>query len=906
MSRAEDALSMDEPIEDPRPAVNPIEMETVRARAEAALFGRAAPPKVGRYHIIDRIAGGGMGVVYGAHDPDLDRRVALKVVHPKRTHDDRAQARLITEARALAKLDHPNVVKVHDVLTHEGSVVIVMEFVVGETLAAWAEQPHTWRDAVRVYHQAAQGLLAAHGVGVVHRDFKPSNAIIGADGRVRVLDFGLARLGEREVRDGGSTGPEAADLTETGDVLGTLAYAAPEQLRGEATTAASDQFSWCVSLHRTIEGVAPFAGTTAAEIVAAIETRKLAIGDAARGVPAWLRALIARGLSLHPEDRFRDMGALVVELSRPRGWRRFRIPLLVASTLGAGVATTLLVRGAQGDECDGGRAQLTAIWNASRRTALLRTLDAIGTPYAREVRDRVVGGLERYATDWRASHLGACRDHRKGATSAALLDRRMICLDERLSDLRAAASVAEQADAASLTNVVDVIARMPPIARCSDLERLRSDVEPPEGEGLREQVHVVRNKIAHVGALARAGRSEPARKAAVDAVESAMRTPYAPLRVEAALAESRTLMAFGEFVEAAKPLALARSDALELAMMPEAVEAAARLLYVENMVTASRANIDRDAAIFEPLSKVRGCAALARPLLLNNLGVACLSAGDRRRALAYFQEARAVRDESPSPDLELTVIDRNLAMLTEDDATRRQLAARVIETFRNALGATHPTTLEATTAAAEYEVDPATAYELVRTSTDAYRTFHPTIVVVPALSYASRAFLASELGDRTRAIADYHTAISHLGDSSDADIALLRSLCVGELALLENDPVTAERAFEQVRKARSTSTAWWEKVDLLRAEVGLGAAALARGRSTEAAVHLEAAIHGLPSLVEMNELMLYRRLLARAQHLLAGIVRDRGDIERAIELEQAARSFYERGPIGYAWVLAKK
>ena len=135
----ESTLPFEEAIDDPRPAANPIEMETVRARAEQALFGRAAPARIGRFHIIDRIAGGGMGVVYSAYDPDLDRRVALKVVHPKRTHDDRAYGRLITEARALAKLDHPNVVKVHDVITHDSTVVIVMELVVGETLAAWGD-----------------------------------------------------------------------------------------------------------------------------------------------------------------------------------------------------------------------------------------------------------------------------------------------------------------------------------------------------------------------------------------------------------------------------------------------------------------------------------------------------------------------------------------------------------------------------------------------------------------------------------------------------------------------------------------------------------------------------------------------------------------------------------------------
>ncbi len=906
---ADSTLDMEGPIEDPRPSANPIEMETVRARAEAALFGRVAPAKFGRYHIIERIAGGGMGVVYAAYDPDLDRRVALKVVHPKRTHDERAQGRLITEARALAKLDHPNVVKVHDVVTHEGTVVIVMELVVGETLAAWAQQPQTWREAVRLYQQAAQGLVAAHGVGVVHRDFKPSNAIIGADGRVRVLDFGLARFGEVAAETGQvNQATPASNLTETGDILGTLSYAAPEQLRGETTTAASDQFSWCVSLHHAVEGVAPFTGNTPEERLRSIEAKTVTLGEASRDVPAWLRALIARGLSPDPNDRYPDMAALVGELLRPRGWRRYRIPMLAAGVFGIGIATTLLVRGAPDDECDGGRGQLERVWNSALRETVRHMFDAIDAPYSREVRDRVIAGLDRYANDWSDSHLAACRDHRRGAISPDLLDRRMICLEERLSDLHAATSVVNRSDGGSLPKVVDVVANMPAIARCSDLERLRSDVEPPEGELLRERVRIVRNKISEAEALARAGRSEPARKAATDALDGAIATPYPPVQVEAALAQSRTLMAFGEIPAAAKPLGLARQHALELQMIPAAVEAGARLIYVDAMHSSSRTIIEHDAAVLEPLSKLPSCSAFARPLLLNNIGVAYLSAGDRARAFAYFQEARGAVRAGSSADLELTVVDRNLALLTVDDVERSQLATSVVERFREALGPTHPTTLEAISAAAEYEVDPAKAYALIRSSTEAYRTFHPTLIEASTQPEAARAFLAGELDDASRARVDYQTAIARLAQSSDPNMQVLHQLLIGELALLQRDPDAAERAFLAARDKRASSTAWWEKIDLYRAELGIGAAAIVRGKAAIAIPHLEAAIAGFASVMEMNELMLYRRLQARAQRLLAGVLRARGDVARADQLDRAARSFYARGPVGYAWLMtpAKK
>jgi tetratricopeptide (TPR) repeat protein len=898
-------MPFDDAIADPRPSANPIEMEAVRARAEAALFGRAAPPRLGRYHIIDRIAGGGMGVVYSAYDPDLDRKVALKVVHPKRTHDDRSQARLITEARALAKLDHPNVVKVHDVLTNDGSVVIVMELVVGDTLTAWFEQPRTWRDAVALYAQAAQGLVAAHGVNVVHRDFKPSNAIIGADGRVRVLDFGLARLADKtEAVATAANATPISNLTEPGDVLGTLAYASPEQLRGDSTTAASDQFSLCVSLHHAVEGVAPFAGTTLGERLANIEARLLLFGDAARNVPAWLRAAIARGLSPRAAERFPDMAALVAELARPRGIRRFRTPFLVAGTLAAGIGATLAVGGrATDDACDGGTTQLAAVWSSGSRARIRHALDAFATPYAREIKDRALVGLDRYASSWTATHRTACRDHRTGATSSALLDRRMTCLGERLADLHAATAVIEKADTSTLANVMDVVARMPPVGRCSDLERLSADVEPPEGEALRRQVALVREKISIAEALSRAGRSDAARSAAAEAVAAAMATPYKPVQTEAALAQSRTLIALNELDAAIPSLQLARRTALEQSMIPAAVESAARLLFVESMVEANVERVERDAAIFEPLSRVHGCGELARPLLLNNLGVAFLSAGDRSRALAYFQQAEQTVRAIPAPDLELTVIERNLAMLTSDDEARRQVTGRIIARLRSVLGETHPSTLEAMAIAAEYEVDPAQAYALARAATSSYRTLHPTLVGVSTLADTWRAFLASELDDVARARADYRIAIERMGQRGDADLAILRALATGELALLDQDASTAERAFEQVRAARAETNVWWEQLDLLRAEVGLGGVALLRNQPADAVPHLETAVKGFPAIITTSQAVLASRLLARGQHLLARAVRATNP-GRADQLEQAALVFYRRGPQGYAWLIA--
>jgi serine/threonine protein kinase len=291
-----------------RPAIDVLAMEDVRARAARALFGTAAPARVGRFEVRGAIAGGGMGMVYEAYDTKLDRRVALKLVHPRLHGTPHARERLIAEARVLARLDHPNVVPVHDFVEVDGQIVIVMELIAGQTLAAWERaRVRSWREIAAVYHEAGRGLAAAHALGIVHRDFKPANVIVGDDGRVRVLDFGLARVDvELETPQPGERPCE---------VLGTLAFTSPEQLAGDLATAASDQFSFCVALHRALHGVAPFAGGDAITLAAAIRAGRVARGEGRR-IPRWLQRVVERGLAAAPAERHASMQVLLANLDR--------------------------------------------------------------------------------------------------------------------------------------------------------------------------------------------------------------------------------------------------------------------------------------------------------------------------------------------------------------------------------------------------------------------------------------------------------------------------------------------------------------------------------------------------------------------------------------------------------------
>jgi eukaryotic-like serine/threonine-protein kinase len=286
---------------------------------------------IGRYIVNARLGEGGMGVVYAARDPSLDRNVALKLLHADLASDGRSAAgRLMREAQAMARLSHPNVVTVHDIGTYENRLFMAMEMIEGQTLRQWlAERTRSWTEIVGVFQHAGNGLVAAHRVQLVHRDFKPENVLVGADGRVCVTDFGLARsVAQIATPEPGSPthsaqSPAGLMFTKTGHQIGTPAYMAPEQFSGTATDARTDQFSFCVALYEALYGHRPFEGynvETLSQNVLAGVTRT----PAESRVPQAIHAAVLRGLSVAPADRFRSMDELLAELtpdvkpSRPR------------------------------------------------------------------------------------------------------------------------------------------------------------------------------------------------------------------------------------------------------------------------------------------------------------------------------------------------------------------------------------------------------------------------------------------------------------------------------------------------------------------------------------------------------------------------------------------------------------
>lgn len=316
---------------------------------------RIEPPspgeRLGRYIVLRPLGAGGMGVVVAAHDPELDRSVAIKLVRADVWSDtsDPARSQLRREAQAMARLHHPNVVAVHDVGTHEGQLFVAMQLVPGAPLDAWLKRPRSWRAILTTCVGAGRGLAAAHRAGLVHLDVKPANLLVDGEGTARVADFGLAVLG-RAV-DGGAA-------------CGTPAYMALEQHRGSAADARADQFAFAVTVFEALFGQRPYPGTSKAAIAVAIEAGRIAPVDR-RGVPRRIHAALCRALAAEPGARFATLEALLDELApRPRVARRVGIAGAIAAAALAVIAAVAPSAGGS----PAGRAR----WDAATRCAVLQ------------------------------------------------------------------------------------------------------------------------------------------------------------------------------------------------------------------------------------------------------------------------------------------------------------------------------------------------------------------------------------------------------------------------------------------------------------------------------------------------------------------------------------------------------
>jgi len=349
--------------------------------------GLSEGQRFGRYVIGRRLGAGGGGIVYAANDSDLGRNVALKVLRDDGLpHADRRRAALLREARAMARLAHPNIVAIYDAGALDGQVFIAMELVEGPTLAAWMRQTRpSWRQMLEVFVGAGRGLAAAHAAGIVHRDFKPANVLLGGDGRARVTDFGLARplpAGSAEVASWGSE----VTLTGPGQIKGTPAYMAPEQLLGGNVDARADQFSFAVALYEALYGARPFAGESLGSLVDQVLHAEPAPPPKDSRVPAAIGAAVMRALSRKRELRFASMEQLLAVLGD--GAQRLRAgrylvaggAVIGAAIVVAGVALSL--RAAPRERDGGAPTAAAAAASAAALAPAATSVPAVSKPAA--------------------------------------------------------------------------------------------------------------------------------------------------------------------------------------------------------------------------------------------------------------------------------------------------------------------------------------------------------------------------------------------------------------------------------------------------------------------------------------------------------------------------------------------
>ena len=676
----------------------PADVETSGALAEGVV--------VGRYIVGKPIGSGAMGRVYAAYDPELDRKIAIKVLHDRVSAgsdlDSRVarNRRLQREAQAIAKLAHPNIVKVHDVGSiggdgdDAGRVFIAMEHVEGTTLRHWlAECARSVDQVLGVFRPIAAALAHAHDVGIVHRDFKPDNVLIDPNGRPHVTDFGLARALPRDdgpaslsslERPVDTDGVEVDEtLTQTEGLAGTPAYMAPEQLRDRVADARSDQFAFCVSLYEALYGERPFRGKTIAALVSAVVGGDVRPVPAGARVPMRLRRVVLRGLAVDPGERFADMQRLRIALLR----RRIPWPIATGVTVAAVVGAVATLPGAseQVGYCDRVAEQLDGVWDADVRAAVVSALSNSKLPFARESSALVIDKLDAYAERWLALQRDACEDDSEHVAG------KMACLSTRREALAALTVLLKDGSDQAVLGAADAVARLPMLEPCARPGFAVADV-PAE---IAEDVDRIRIAATRVRTLRNAGMSRQALEEAETALRDAESVAHPPSLSEAALELANSLSDVGRLDEAEAAFHRALSAGVASSSHGIVSEAAAGLAFIAT---------ERDAPLQEVQRWVEiGNAALARGAkggsrrraqLVGALGTALR---EHRRldeaAEVYVEGIRAMRSELSDDDAALAPLLAGLGLVYSRDG-RQQDASALIDDARELLlhsyGSGHP------------------------------------------------------------------------------------------------------------------------------------------------------------------------------------------------------------------------
>lgn len=666
--------------------------------------------ELGRYVILGLRGAGGMGVVYGAYDPKLDRKVALKLV--RRESDDReADARLLREAQAMAKLAHPNVVTVHDAAILGDAVCIEMEYVDGVTLEEWTHGK-AWPDVLDVYLQAGRALAAAHEKGLVHRDFKPTNAIVDATGRVRVLDFGLARgveapsdTSDPDLSEKAATREEIAasptslptlPRTMTGLSAGTPAFMPPEQWRGKPVDGRADQYAFAASLFDALYGTLPFPTASYASMKSAAARGSIATRPAGTKVPAFIDRAIVKALAYDPLDRHASIDALLEALSRdPAAAGRRRLVAVGA----AAIAVVLALAGARHARTRDASTcvvtdRLDGVWDDAKKASVKAAMTKRGDALASEAWAKTSATLDAYASSWVTARTATCEEGKKGrVANDAEVGARLVCLDTRLRELRVLTDVLAR-DSDVVHESTTAASNLSPIADCAVASKRRS-LRPPDDPVLFAKAEAIRGKILEADSLRSSGRPKLAKPIAALAVEEARATKLRGIEGLALLVQGRSEHEEGDYKAAAATLELGAwaseaagddetlvttTTVLAFVTGYRLADAAAGARWTKHASAALERYGPSDAHAAE-LDRIRSSLARQRKDL------------DEALKLAESSLAANVRARGPN-DLrtghsEMNLASTYVAMAKLDDAMKHFERSR--EIFEAALGPSHPT-----------------------------------------------------------------------------------------------------------------------------------------------------------------------------------------------------------------------
>ncbi len=543
-----------------------------------------AGAQIDRYVIVEKLGQGGMGVVYRAYDPKLDRLVALKLLHGSVVRNQKGKASwLRREAQALAKLSHPNVVSVFDVGELDDRIFLAMELVQGQTLKAWLSKRSKTRpyfEIVGMFLAAGEGLWAAHQVGLVHRDFKPSNVMVGDDGRVRVLDFGLARSvrelvqsddtqidplsrNDKSIPDTDQQIPPRSLVSQsfsaTGEIAGTPGYMALEQLRGGYVDARSDQYSFCSALYEALYQVLPYEGENIDDLIANIEARRVQEKCADNKIPVWLHPVVLKGLDPDPDGRYLSMAKLLTAL-RDDPVRKRRKRMAIGSLIGLVVLMTVFIIWlgaiAGGIECAAPESELDTIWSRTIKRDMAKAFAASDLWFSDDTYLRVSGHIDEYMSKLRLAYVQACEDtHKYGRQSIQLLDRRIICLRRKQYQLAALTKqLSEQVDDRAVNNAIKAVLDLPDPGRCRDVEVLVEDTLLPVDPTLQERIEKLDAMLEKVEVHIKLGTYPEGLQASEYLLVQIENIDYPPLKAGALYLKGTLQEKMGDYQSAEKTL----------------------------------------------------------------------------------------------------------------------------------------------------------------------------------------------------------------------------------------------------------------------------------------------------------------------------------------------------------------